>query len=228
MLHCSIHTNDRSALKLCQYDSVVTQRSTTSPGEPVQIRKYPNRRLYDLAAKRYVNLEDIAALIRKGLEVRVMDARTGEDVTHVVLTQIITEDAKDRPTALPTELLRQLVMATDHARQEVLGWYLRSAFDAYHKVQEAVQSRLEEVRSAALSPLGVVRNLLGGGTAPSPPPVPEVEYLRQRVAELEDRLLQLQASRPPSRPPVRKTKKTNPTGRARRAKKTNPTESADL
>jgi polyhydroxyalkanoate synthesis repressor PhaR len=166
---------------------VVTQRSTDGP-DPVVIRKYPNRRLYDTGAKRYVNLEEIAALIRQGREVQVVDSRTGEDLTRVVLTQIITEDAKDQPAGLPIELLRQLVMATDHARQELLGWYLRSAFDAYHKVQEAVQSRLEDVRSAALSPLGVVRNLFSGG------PSSEIDYLRRRVAELEERLVEMQAA----------------------------------
>ncbi len=193
MLQCSIHRNDRTERILCQYESVVTQRST-GESSPVLIRKYPNRRLYDMDAKRYVNLVDIAALIRQGREVQVTDARTGEDITRVVLTQIITEDAKVQPTGLPLELLRQIVMATDHARQELLSWYLRSAFEAYHKVQEAVQSRLDEVRSAALSPLGVVRNLFGGSQPPAPQSS-EVDYLRQRVAELEERLLELQAGR---------------------------------
>jgi polyhydroxyalkanoate synthesis repressor PhaR len=175
---------------------VVTQRSTAGP-DPVVIRKYPNRRLYDTGAKRYVNLEEIAALIRQGREVQVVDSRTGEDLTRIVLTQIITEDAKGQPAGLPLELLRQLVMATDHARQELLGWYLRSAFDAYHKVQEAVQSRLEDVRSAALSPLGVVRNLFSGATPPAPAQPSELDYLRRRVAELEERLLQLRVAAAP-------------------------------
>lgn len=211
MLQCSIQRNDIPLSKLCQYDFVMTQRST-NPDGPVIIRKYPNRRLYDLAAKRYVNLEDIAALIRKGTEIQVVDARTGEDVTRVVLTQIITEDAKGQPAGLPIELLRQLVMATDHARQELLGWYLRSAFEAYHKVQEAVQNRLEDVRSAALSPLGVVRNLFGGAGAPPAPS--EVESLRRRVAELEEKLLALQttARKRASAKRPRAPKKTNPTG----------------
>jgi polyhydroxyalkanoate synthesis repressor PhaR len=181
------------------------------PG-PVVIRKYPNRRLYDTGAKRYVNLEEIAALIRQGREVQVVDSRTGEDLTRVVLTQIITEDAKDQPAGLPLELLRQLVMATDHARQELLGWYLRSAFDAYHKVQEAVQNRLEGVRSAALSPLGVVRNLFSGATPPASAQPAELDYLQRRVAELEERLLQMQVAAAP-KPKVK---------RARTGKKTKP------
>lgn len=85
------------------------------------IRKYPNRRLYDTAAGRYVNLEDIAALVRLGEDVQVLDAKTGEDVTRVVLTQIIVEDAKDRGAMLPLELLRQLILITDRAGRELLS-----------------------------------------------------------------------------------------------------------
>ena len=59
-----------------------------------------------------------------------------KDLTRVTLTQIITEDAKDKPTGLPLELLRQLVVASDEVRQEFVMWYLKSAFDAYQKVQE--------------------------------------------------------------------------------------------
>ena len=62
---------------------------------------------------RYVNLDDIARLIREGKDVNVMDAKTGHDLTRVILTQIITEDARDKPTGLPLELLRQLIIASD-------------------------------------------------------------------------------------------------------------------
>ena len=148
----------------------------------VVIRKYPNRRLYNTSSGRYVNLEEVAALIRQGKEVQVVDARTGEDLTRVVLTQIIVEDAKGQPTGLPLELLRQLIVASDHAGQEFLMWYLKSAFDAYAKVQESVESRLNDVRAAAMSPLNLVKNLL---TPAAPPAGEEVEQLRRRVAELE-------------------------------------------
>jgi polyhydroxyalkanoate synthesis repressor PhaR len=151
----------------------------------VLIKKYPNRRLYNTFSRTYVNLTDLAALVRKGEEVQVVDAKTGEDLTRVVLTQIIVEDAKDAPTGLPLELLRQLIRASDRAGREVIMWYLKSAFDTYEKVQDAVEDRLKDVRSAALSPLHLVENLL------SPPPDPraedELEQLRRRVAELEQR-----------------------------------------
>src|SRR5271157_3336274 len=135
----------------------------------VVIKKYGNRRLYDTAGSRYVNLDDLAALVRAGKEVRVVDAKSGRDLTRVTLTQIITEDAKDKPTGLPLELLRQLIVASDEVRQEFVMWYLKSAFDTYQKVQDAVQGRLGEVQSALLTPVDMMKKFLGAA-APSPPP----------------------------------------------------------
>lgn len=158
----------------------------------ILVKKYGNRRLYDTAGSRYVNLDDLAAMIRSGKDVRVVDAKTGRDLTRVTLTQIITEDAKGKPTGLPLELLRQLIVASDEVRQEFLMWYLKSAFDTYEKLQNAVQSRLSEVQSAILSPVDMMKRFLSAAS-----PVPqrtaeesEVHVLRKRVAELEARLAQ--------------------------------------
>jgi len=149
--------------------------------DAVIIKKYGNRRLYDTATSRYINLEEIAALIRKGKAVRVVDAKTGQDLTRVTLTQIIVEDAKGEPTGLPLELLRQLIVASDHVGREFVMWYLNSAFNAYQKVQESLQSGLSGVRSAALSPLQVMKGTIQGDNA-------DTKTLRKRVAELEARL----------------------------------------
>ena len=156
----------------------------------ILIKKYGNRRLYDTAGSRYVNLDDIAGLIRQGKDVKVVDAKSGRDLTRVTLTQIITEDAKDKPTGLPLELLRQLIVASDEVRQEFLMWYLKSAFDTYQKVQDAMQSRLGEVQSAILSPVETMKKFLGGSLPPPPKAEsePELDALRKRVSELEARL----------------------------------------
>jgi polyhydroxyalkanoate synthesis repressor PhaR len=146
----------------------------------IVIKKYANRRLYDTSSGRYVNLEDLATRIRKGEEIQVVDAKSGEDLTRVILTQIIVEDAKGQPTGLPLELLRQLIIASDRAGQEFIMWYLKSAFDTYRNVQGAVQSRLSDVQSAAMAPLSIVRNIFGAPGQDS-----ETERLRRRVEELE-------------------------------------------
>jgi polyhydroxyalkanoate synthesis repressor PhaR len=134
----------------------------------VVIKKYGNRRLYDTSGSRYVNLEDIAALIRNGNDVQVIDAKTSEDLTRVTLTQIILEDAKGQSSGLPLEMLRQLVMATDRVGRDFLMSYLKSAFDAYHKVQNSVQSTLSEVQAAAMSPLQTVKSFLARDTESGP------------------------------------------------------------
>src|SRR5215471_7582968 len=142
--------------------------------------------MYNTASGKYVNLQEIADLVRSGAELQVVDAKTGEDLTRVVLTQIILEDAKDQPTGLPLELLRQLIVASDRAGREFIMWYLKSAFDAYHRVQDTIQTGLHEARAAALSPLHLVQNLLGATAAPETNG--ELEQLRRRVAELEETL----------------------------------------
>src|SRR5437588_10017992 len=142
------------------------------------IKKYGNRRLYDTVGSRYVNLDDLAEHIRAGREVRVVDAKTGRDLTRVTLTQIITEDAKDKPTGLPLELLRQLIIASDEVRQEFLMWYLKSAFDTYEKLQDALQNRLSEVQSAILSPVDMMKRFLGAAPAAPEDAGPELEALR--------------------------------------------------
>jgi polyhydroxyalkanoate synthesis repressor PhaR len=160
------------------------------PDGKVVIKKYGNRRLYDTAASRYVNLDEVAGFIRQGKDVQVVDAKTGKDLTRVVLTQIITDDARDKPTGLPLELLRQLVVASDEVRREFVMWYLKSAFDAYQKVQSAVQTSLGDVQSAILSPVDMMRSFLSSppGAAPRAETGSEVEALRKKVAELEARV----------------------------------------
>jgi polyhydroxyalkanoate synthesis repressor PhaR len=155
----------------------------------VLIRKYSDRRLYDTGASRYVKLEDIARMVRDGIDVRVVDGRTGKDITHIILTQIIVGDAKERQIALPLQLLTQLVRASDKASHEFLSWYLNSTLDLYKKAQEAVNTRLSDAKNVVANPLEFVRNLLSGSSSP-PPAVQdkEVEELRRRVEELQARL----------------------------------------
>jgi polyhydroxyalkanoate synthesis repressor PhaR len=167
------------------------------------IKKYGNRRLYDTATSRYINLDDLAALVREGKDVKVVDAKTDQDLTRVTLTQIITEDARDKPTGLPLELLRQLVIASDEVRQEFVMWYLKSAFDTYQKVQDAVQNRLTDVQSAVLSPVDTMKRFLGSVAPPTRDAGSEEELdaLHRRVAELEARLSK-------TTPPIKTAKKS--------------------
>jgi polyhydroxyalkanoate synthesis repressor PhaR len=160
----------------------------------VVIKKYENRRLYDTAASRYVNLEDVARIVRDGVDVEVVDARSGEDLTRVILTQVIMEDAKGHESGLPLDLLRKLIVASDRATHEFLTWYLTTVTDMYQKAQSALQTR----------PLDMVRNLFGSQPAAPlsvPAPAEEIAALRLRVQELEDRL---QRATAPKKKPAKK------------------------
>jgi polyhydroxyalkanoate synthesis repressor PhaR len=168
----------------------------------VIIKKYSDRRLYDASASRYVKLEDIAAMVREGIDVQVLDARTGKDLTTVVLTQIVMEDAREHETALPLQLLQQLVRASDRATHDFLSWYLNSTLDLYQKAQTSVRTRLSEAKSVVSSPLEFVRGLIGGQQWPPQAEPNEAQELRKRVTELETRLAQ--AEKPPRKRRKRK------------------------
>jgi polyhydroxyalkanoate synthesis repressor PhaR len=152
------------------------------------IKKYSDRRLYFSTARRYVNLDEIARMIREGVDVEVLDARTGKDLTRVVLTQIIMEDIRDGEAGVPVKLLHQLVVASDRATHEFLSWYLDTAFELYRKAGSALRSGVSEARSAVSSPMDFVRLLLSRQPGPPETASPEMEELRRQVRELEARL----------------------------------------
>jgi polyhydroxyalkanoate synthesis repressor PhaR len=153
------------------------------------IKKYENRRLYDTAASRYVNLDEVARMVREGIEVQVLDARTSKDITRVILTQIIMEDAKGTEHSLPLDLLRQLIIASDRVTHDFLAWYFSTVTEMYQKAQSTFFEKPRELVRSLFNP-------------PSPPAdVQEVEALRRRVQELEQRLAQ---AAPPRRKPRKK------------------------
>jgi polyhydroxyalkanoate synthesis repressor PhaR len=164
----------------------------------ITIKKYANRRLYDTSNSRYINLDDIAVLVRNGKDIKVVDANSGEDLTRVTLTQIIVEDAKGQPSGLPLELLRQLIVASDRVGQEFIMWYLKSAFDTYQTVQSSLQTRMTEMQTAALSPLQMMKKFMQtSGPEKTSDSIQELQELRRRVAEME-------APRPNPKAPARK------------------------
>jgi polyhydroxyalkanoate synthesis repressor PhaR len=173
----------------------------------ILIKKYENRRLYDTSKSRYINLDEIAALIRDGRDVRVVDAKTKEDLTRSTLMQIIVEDNKEGSAGLPLELMRQLIVASDQVGRDFLSWYLKSAFDAYGKVQHSFRSGLSDLQSAAASPIDSIRQLLRM-PHPSKENEDEIAVLKKRLEELESRLgqtggAQMKRRRTKRRPPKR-------------------------
>jgi polyhydroxyalkanoate synthesis repressor PhaR len=109
----------------------VTQKQEA---ETVVIRRYGNRRLYDTRSSAYVNLADLKTLLQSGTRIRVVDAKTEEDVTRRVLTQIVLESADEK--GLPLDLLYELARASDRAFRDFLDWYLKSSTEVYRRLQE--------------------------------------------------------------------------------------------
>lgn len=103
------------------------------------VKKYSNRRLYDTDDSRYISLEELAEKIRQGVEVRVVDAKSGEDLTAATLTQILI-DGRGAARLLPASLLIQLVRLGDDALAEFLGNYVRWALEIYLQAKQGTRA----------------------------------------------------------------------------------------
>jgi polyhydroxyalkanoate synthesis repressor PhaR len=172
----------------------------------VIVKKYSNRRLYDTEGSRYITLEELAEKIRLGAEVKVQDAKTGEDLTQVTLTQIILE-SRGAARLLPVPLLLQLIRMGDDALAEFFGRFLSTSLELYFQAKQGAQA-LTPYNPFASVPFAasnaLARLLLGGaslagwGSDPAPPPPPpapapqktpasddEVAALRREMEELK-------------------------------------------
>lgn len=146
-----------------------------SPSEnTITIKRYSNRRLYDTHKSQYVNLEKIAEMVRKGQRLQVIDTPSGDDVTNVVLTQIILEEQKDQKEGLPLELLFQLVRRSSSSYMDAMKELMSIGPKAYEKTVEEMKSNLvpdEEVRRETSTE-------------------DEIGALKKRLAEVEAKLEQ--------------------------------------
>ena len=106
--------------------------------DKVTIKKYANRRLYDTESSSYITLDRLAAMIREGRDFEVVDAKTGEDITHQVLTQIIVDEEARGSTLLPVNFLRQLIGLYGGQMQAAVPQYLEAAMEAFQKNQQAM------------------------------------------------------------------------------------------
>jgi polyhydroxyalkanoate synthesis repressor PhaR len=111
---------------------------------PVVIKKYANRRLYNTQTSSYVTLDHLAAMVREGTEFEVQDARTGEDITRSVLTQIIFEEEAKGQNLLPIKFLRQLIRFYGDSLQAFVPGYLDMSMESFTKNQGELRDRIAE------------------------------------------------------------------------------------
>jgi polyhydroxyalkanoate synthesis repressor PhaR len=119
--------------------------SMTKTAEPITIKKYANRRLYNTGTSTYVTLEDLAAMVKKGEDFVVYDAKTGEEITRSVLTQIIFEqENKEGQNLLPIAFLRQLIRFYGDSMQMLVPRYLEVSIESLTREQEKFRQQLAQ------------------------------------------------------------------------------------
>lgn len=123
--------------------------------QPTVIKKYANRRLYNTGTSTYVTLEDLATMVKDGEDFVVQDAKSGEDLTHSVLTQIIFEqEGKTGQAMLPISVLRQLISFYGDQMQMVVPSYLEHSMAAFAKEQERIREQMASM--VGKSPIDVM------------------------------------------------------------------------
>lgn len=180
----------------------------------ILIKKYENRRLYDATNSRYVNLEEVASLVQRGYDVRVIDVASGEDITRVILTQIIAEGAKTPDSAFPLDILRQMVIASGRASQESALRYTKAMLDLYQTTYRAMAPALNpfvpwnaDDPGARPTKDAAAGTAAGTGSASGNDP-DEMIRLKERLAELEKLVSSLTA-----KPSPRKKARSKPADR---------------
>src|SRR5436309_13072582 len=115
------------------------------PEDPITIKKYANRRLYNTGTSTYVTLEDLASLVKKGEDFLVYDAKTGEDITRSVLAQIIFEqENKEGQNLLPIAFLRQLIRFYGDSMQMLVPRFLEASIDSLTREQEKFRNQMAQ------------------------------------------------------------------------------------
>jgi polyhydroxyalkanoate synthesis repressor PhaR len=170
----------------------------------VIVKKYANRRLYNTETSSYITLDHLAALTREGRDFKVVDAKTDEDITHTVLTQIIMEEESRGETMLPVNFLRQLIAMYGDSMQAVVPGYLEASMESFRRNQVQFKSAVEG--AFAHSPFAEIakRNMAmfeaatqafkGASSAAAPTPAEdaskddEIASLRAELARLQEKV----------------------------------------
>jgi polyhydroxyalkanoate synthesis repressor PhaR len=157
----------------------------------VTIKKYANRRLYDTESSTYITLDRLAQMVREGREFEVVDAKSGEDITRQVLTQIIVEEEARGATMLPINFLKQLIGLYGDSMQNFVPQYLEAAMDAFQRNQSAARDAFGGNMFADLAKRNMAmfedaaQAFSGKSKTESKPSNSEVEELKAELAALQ-------------------------------------------
>ena len=112
--------------------------------DTVVIKKYANRRLYNTRSSSYITLDHLAAMTREGINYKVLDAKSGNDITHTILTQIIMEEETNGEQMLPVNFLRELIGMYGNSMQSLIPHYLEASMDNFRANQAKLQKTFED------------------------------------------------------------------------------------
>ncbi|WP_380788017.1 polyhydroxyalkanoate synthesis repressor PhaR [Sphingomonas sp. R86521] len=176
----------------------------------VIIKKYANRRLYNTETSSYITLEHLAAMTREGREFKVLDAKTDEDITHNVLTQIIMEEESRGETMLPVKFLRQLIAMYGDSMQAMVPGYLEASMDSFRRNHDQFKSAVEgafanspfaeiakrnmamfETATQAFATPGAAEPAAAEAPKPAATQDDEIAALRDELASLKDKVEKL-------------------------------------
>ncbi len=177
---------------------------TEAKGETIVIKKYANRRLYNTKSSSYITLDHLSKMTREGLDFRVLDAKTGTDITHQILTQIIMEEeSAGGEQMLPVNFLRQLISMYGNSMQSLVPHYLEASMDNFRtnqaKLREAFEASLGNNPLAKLAQQNLAMFKAAASAfvpglnddkpkaAPSEP-LDEIAALRAQMAEMQKKL----------------------------------------
>jgi polyhydroxyalkanoate synthesis repressor PhaR len=120
--------------------------------DPVIIKKYANRRLYNTSTSKYVTLDDLSQMVKAGTEFQVVDAKSGDNITRSVLTQIIFEEENKGQNLLPISFLRQLIQFYGDSLQTMVPNYLEASMDAFSNNQERMRDYMQGAVGNPMNP----------------------------------------------------------------------------
>lgn len=118
-------------------------------GDAIIIKKYANRRLYNTATSSYITLEDLARMVRENVEFQVLDAKSGDDITHSILTQIIMDEEANGGQMLPVSFLRQLIGMYGNSMQALMPSYLEASMANFRENQTKIREAFEKGMSSS-------------------------------------------------------------------------------
>ncbi len=171
--------------------------------QPIVIKKYANRRLYNTETSSYITLDHLAVMTREGRDFQVFDARSGEDITRSVLTQIVMEEESTGQTMLPVPFLRQIIAMYGDSMQSMVPGYLEASMAAFaenqSKFRNVALKPFEQLAKQNLAMIQAASDMLtaGRGTARAQKPAPaddtssadaEVKMLKAQLAALQAQL----------------------------------------